>query len=382
VENLGDRLIVDAIRGALRERLPNYELEFVDALPGASAAGLALDRPSDPSILRAIERADLVVVGGGELVGPYRGYLGVTLLARACGVPTVWLGVGGCIPTGRVDRIHARLALKRAAAIVTRDPTSYAHLVRELPGAPVHDGVDVAFAWRPELRAEPCEAQEFGVCLRGPERPDRPWDRATFLRLAHQIEGLAAQGLRPVFFTFLNERDARRVGSPNLAGSFSSDAAVHDLVRDEIPELDSDLVIAEGDLTRVTQRLQGLRYMIGMRLHALILSAHCGVPFIALDYAPKVVEFADLVGAGEWVVRPEEIETRLPALAERLSDPGLRAKQVASLAAATASLRARATAQLELVAPLLEAPCPRRRRPIASATTRAWLRMAELHARL
>jgi hypothetical protein len=39
-------------------------------------------------------------------------------------------------------------------------------------------------------------------------------------------------------------------------------------------------------------------------------------------------------------------------------------------------------AQLELVAPLLEAPRSRRRRPLARATTRAWLRVAELHARL
>jgi polysaccharide pyruvyl transferase WcaK-like protein len=381
-ENLGDRLIVDAIRGALRARLPQHELEFIDALPGTAANALALDRPSDPSIQRAIDRADLVVIGGGELVGAYRGYLGLGLVASASGVPTVWLGVGGRIPDGRVDQIHARFALKRAEVIVTRDAASYADLVREVPGVRVHDGVDVAFGWRPELRADRGEAPEFGVCLRGPERSDRPWDRAAFVRLARQIEVLAKRGLRPVFFTFLNERDARRVGSPNLRGSFSSDAAVHDLVRDEIPDVASDLLVAEGNLTRVTQRLQGLRFMLGMRLHALILSAHCAVPFIALDYAPKVVEFADLVGAREWVVRPDEIDSHLPALAARLCDPGERARQATRLVTATAALRERAMAQLELVAPLLEAPRSRRRRPLARATTRAWLRVAELHARL
>ena len=36
--------------------------------------------------------------------------------------------------------------------------------------------------------------------------------------------------------------------------------------------------------------------IIGMRLHSLILAAHCGVPFVSLSYDPKIDRFVQRVG--------------------------------------------------------------------------------------
>jgi len=381
IENLGDRLIVQALRDTLRDRLRQHELVFVDALPVRAPGGLSLADLPDPEVERAVDAADLVVLGGGELIGPYRGYLGLAAIAAAAGVPVAWLGVGGRIEGGRVDRAYTRALLRRADVVVTRDPTSYAHLTGLVPPSRLRDGVDVAFGWHPPSAPAAASEAAFGICLRGPERASRPWDERTFEALAGEIEVLASKGLRPVFLTFLSERDARRIGSPNLPGSFSSDEAVHDFVLGRLRGVDAEVVHADGDLDAMAKRVAGLRFVIGMRLHALVLAAHCGVPFIALDYAPKVVEFATLAGASGFVVTPDEVGSKLPKLTAELATEALRNAESRRLASAMKRLAERAHGQLDPVAALLESPPPRAPRRLRRALTRAGLRLAELHAR-
>lgn len=382
VENLGDALIVEAMHGSLRRLLPELELVFESASPGVSGQHRTLPRRIDADTRQAIDAADLLLIGGGELVGPFPEYLGAAGWALASGVPTVWLGVGGRVSGGRVDRMHTRAALRRAHAVITRGPQSFASLSQDVPDAPLHDGVDVAFGWEPSLRRDVPPRAEFGVCLRGPERRDRPWDRDAFARLAREVDALAVRGLRPVFFTFLSERDARRIGSPNVTGSFASDAEVHALVHSHMTSEPAEVIVAEGDLRRVAERMQSLQFLIGMRLHALILATHCAVPFVALDYAPKVVEFAELAGAGEWVVRPDELDARLPGLTARLCDPTTRADRSRALAITAQQLRARADAQIAPVAQLLASPPRRASRLVPRAVARAWLPLAGFHSRV
>ena len=66
-------------------------------------------------------------------------------------------------------------------------------------------------------------------------------------------------------------------------------------------------IIIEGNLTsREAIKLGGADLLIGMRLHALILAAICGVPFVALPYDPKVNAFLDLVEIDNYIM-PEEL---------------------------------------------------------------------------
>jgi hypothetical protein len=242
-------LITDAIHGPLSALLPEHEILFHDASPGSGTDGISLQ--THAAVRRAIEAADLVLIGGGELIGPHAEYLDVAVAAAAADVPTVWLGVGGRVRGGRLDRIYTRALLRRAEAIVTRDPRTFAHLSKEVPAARLYDGVDVAFAWQPPAATAAEARAEFGVCLRGPEQRNRSWDRETFARLAREVAALANQGLRPVFFTFLSGRDARRIGSPNLAGSFSSDESAR-FRRRRCPAC--RWVVVAGRISRVVER--------------------------------------------------------------------------------------------------------------------------------
>lgn len=386
-ENLGDRLIVDAIRDGLRARLPELDLVFESASPGRGARGLALGDFGDRALRRAargaVEAADLVLLGGGELIGHFYEDLGVALLARAAGRPALWLGVGGRIDGAPPERWYTRRVLAGASCVVTRDSASFRALRGVVPGERLHDGVDVAFGWRPPEPAPRSGRREFGLCLRGPERRNRVWDEAAFRALARGLRGLVERGWRPVLFTFLTEEAVRRIGNPNLPGSFSSDEAVHDLVRRELGAADLEVVVANEDPAAVARRLGALDVMVGMRLHSLILAALCGVPLVALDYAPKVAELARGLGCEDALIAPAELETKLGPLLQRLEDAGVREARRAALGARVAAARERALHQLDLVTPFLEAePAPRRARPVREAAADLALRLVSVYVRL
>lgn len=382
VENFGDRLIVEAVRETLREALPDRALVFEDASRCSGSSRHRLSAPLAADARHALEAADLALIGGGELVGPFSEYLGVGLLAAAAGVPAVWLGVGGAVSGGRVDRLYTRFVLRRAEAIVTRGPHSFERIRAAVPEARLYEGVDVAFGWTPPDAAGAGRADEFGICLRGPERRDRLWDREAFVRLAGQIDALAARGLRPVFLTFLSAHGAERIGSPNLDESFRSDAEVHAFVREHMRATGVEEVVVEGDLTTAVRRMRALRFLIGMRLHSLVLAAQCGTPSLALDYAPKIAELADVLGCAEWQVPPEDVGTRLPALAERLCDPPVAETQADLLRNAARALRLRARAQIAPVVAAIEAPRTRELRLVQRTAARLWQQAAAIHARL
>lgn len=115
-------------------------------------------------------------------------------------------------------------------------------------------------------------------------------DQAVMDGLAKAIEGWLAEG-REVTFLSCNPSDDRPIfelmravgqpGLPYLAGYRDLDASL--------------------------EMLAGAEMAIGERLHAAVLAAAVGTPFVALEYRPKLADFAASVGAGEAVVRTNEV---------------------------------------------------------------------------
>jgi polysaccharide pyruvyl transferase WcaK-like protein len=54
--------------------------------------------------------------------------------------------------------------------------------------------------------------------------------------------------------------------------------------------------------------LHGFDVVVSVKLHAAVLAAAAGVPFVAVEYRPKVRDFAESVGAVERTFRSSEIE--------------------------------------------------------------------------
>jgi polysaccharide pyruvyl transferase WcaK-like protein len=62
-----------------------------------------------------------------------------------------------------------------------------------------------------------------------------------------------------------------------------------------------------ADLDDTLRCLASADLVVGERLHASVLAAACGVPFVAVEYRPKVRDFARSVGMEQAVVRSDEM---------------------------------------------------------------------------
>lgn len=79
--------------------------------------------------------------------------------------------------------------------------------------------------------------------------------------------------------------------------------------------------------------LGGFDVVLSIKLHAAVLSAAAGVPFVAVEYQPKVRDFVDSVGWGRFAFRSDTVvSTQLECAVRALHD---------DLAAARAALEAR-----------------------------------------
>lgn len=100
--------------------------------------------------------------------------------------------------------------------------------------------------------------------------------------------------------------------------------------------------------------LAGCALFLGEKLHANAMAAVAGVPFLALEYQPKVRDFAASIDMGAWVVSTAERDPQ--ALARRLlaleaARDAVRARMIAA--------RNRARARIEAFAARIRAECRR-----------------------
>ena len=72
------------------------------------------------------------------------------------------------------------------------------------------------------------------------------------------------------------------------------------------------------DLTETMRWIASAELVIGERLHASILAAACATPFVALEYRPKMRDFARSIGVEDLVVRTDELQNLEEAVSSAL----------------------------------------------------------------
>ena len=75
-----------------------------------------------------------------------------------------------------------------------------------------------------------------------------------------------------------------------------------------------------ADLEDTMQWLGSAELVIGERLHASILAAACATPFVALEYRPKIRDFAKSIEAEDLVVRTDDLQELDATVSRALQD--------------------------------------------------------------
>jgi GT2 family glycosyltransferase len=123
-------------------------------------------------------------------------------------------------------------------------------------------------------------------------------DREVFAALSKLIARLRAEGRDVVMMTAFPADDRwaleimRNAGHPDLP-----------------------YVPGYTDLDTTLELLASADLVVGERLHAVVLAAAVGTPFVAVEYRPKLRDFAASIGRTDVVVRTDEMD-RLPAVVD------------------------------------------------------------------
>ncbi len=296
-DNAGD----EAILSALCQLFEDYPVQITVLTAGAhhSLPGCrfrSIQRTHLPAIIQALKQCDLFISGGGGLFQDVTGlgsvpyYGGLLKIAQTMGVPTMVFGQGiGPLRYG-LNRWLLKQAFRKVKAISVRDEESYEFL-EGLGLSPLHltaDPVLTLKAVHPSHALELLHREGVNPTLPMIGVSIRPWP--TWFE--KQLKAFTA-----VLAQFARACQAQLVlipFQPNHDTWMCEEVAYSVSARPHAPPL----TILRGKYSPIeVQGMIGrLDMMVGMRLHALIMSAAEHVPAVGLVYDPKVRRFAEQAG--------------------------------------------------------------------------------------
>ncbi len=116
-------------------------------------------------------------------------------------------------------------------------------------------------------------------------------DQRVFEQFAATLQRLRAEGREVVMMTAFPNDDRWAIDIMRHAGA-----------------ADMPYLAGYDDLAATTRLLASADLVIGERLHSVVLAAAVGTPFVAVEYRPKLRDFARSVDRDDAVVRTDEID--------------------------------------------------------------------------
>jgi polysaccharide pyruvyl transferase CsaB len=284
--NLGDEALLDVIVAQLRARYPAGAIDVLSADPAATTARLPVEatpRADLTAVRRAIDRADVVLSGGGGLLQNvtslrslvyYAGIIRAAVRARK----RTMIFAQSIGPLDVFGRAVVRACCGSISAATVRDERSRRLLTRLLPKVRIERTADPVFLFDPD--SEPLDLAAEGLDGTGPLVivSVRRWQNteATVALLTAAIDHLAQEHGAQVAFLPLGGASDADVSSTVIRRARSA-----------------PLLLPAMTLGQAAQIISRAQLVIGMRLHALIIAARLGVPFTAIPYDPKVTSLLD-----------------------------------------------------------------------------------------
>lgn len=335
--NSGDDALLTALLRGLKQADPDIDLLILSARSFDTAKRFGVDarnRFSPFSVYKSLKQSRMLVNGGGNLIQDITStqslwyYLAVICLAKKLGKKVCMLanGIGPL-----VHEYNAKAAMKVLSTvdlITLRDHESCDYLKERIPNRTFEWTSDLAFLLEsdgtlaPDVAALISNQPYYVVAVRNWKTAKSDFAEslaAAFDRIYEQ------QGILPLLLPMQYKEDGKL--SRKIASLMQSPSVVIDRML---------------DINSILTLISGARMTLGMRLHALIYSAVCKIPFAGLIYDGKVKSFTDdmeahavldisdvttdgVVDIIESVLKPNE--ERLLTLSERTDDFRIRAHE-------------------------------------------------------
>lgn len=284
--NLGDEALLSVIVSQLRTRHPYAEIDVLSAKPEVTAHELRVDatpRWDSKAVRGAIERADVVLSGGGGLLQNatslrsliyYSGIIRAAVRARR----TTMIFAQSIGPLDFWGRTVVRETCKGIDGATVRDDRSRELLSSLLPDVRVERTADPAFLFETPEDSD----DDYAVDGLGPQSDPLA---IVSVRKANGLKDRIDLLARAI--DRLSEQHGLRVAFLPLGGASDAEVSTTIIRKCRTPAV----LLPEAPLARAANIIGRAKVLIGMRLHALILAARQGVPFLAVPYDPKVTAF-------------------------------------------------------------------------------------------
>jgi polysaccharide pyruvyl transferase CsaB len=284
--NVGDEALLEVIVQRLRATYPGGAIDVLSADPAGTTARLGVEstpRADLGAVRRAVERADVVLSGGGGLLQNVTSlrsliyYAGIIRLATRARKRTM-IFAQSIGPLDFWGRAVVKSCCRGIAAATVRDERSHRLLAGLLPGVRVERTADPVFLMEPD--DTPLDLRAEGLDGAGPlvvvSVRRWPHNEATVALLVATVDRLAS------------EHGAQVVFVP-LGGASDADVSTSVIRRAK----SAPLLLPSVTLGQAAQIIGRASLVVGMRVHALIIAARLGVPFTAVPYDPKVTSLLD-----------------------------------------------------------------------------------------
>ena len=288
--NLGDEALLALLVSRLKTLYPLATIDVLSQRPAETAHRFnvaSTPRMDLGAVRKAVERSDVVLSGAGGLLQTATSfksllyYAGIVRTGVRAGKRTMIFAqsVG---PLDFWGRQTVRECCKGIAAATVRDERSRALLVSILPGVEVERTADLVFLYDPPEAA-------VDLTMHGLGAESEPLVVVAARKTA-QFETVAATIASAV--DRLADEHGAKVAFVPLGGQSDAEAATT-IIR----KCRSKPTLVELDgLDAIAAAIARAHLVIGVRLHALILAARFGVPFLSVAYDPKVVGLAEDLG--------------------------------------------------------------------------------------
>lgn len=301
--NLGDNAIFSGLLNLIRSKISrNASIFAIVANDKIIKANYDVDdsvaisesfRPSKlVKILSFLRRSNLLVFGGGDVVGGNIRTMLLLILAKILGIPIMFCGVGVIPVDNCFIRFVMRWILNSIELITVRDNYSLDILRKKynIARPSVYVTGDLAFSMQPPVKnfSAPGAKLKVGVNVRPyssmysfycPKWPDN----------VYEIIAEACDHL-------IDRYDANIVFFPlEQMGPYSDIGAIKKVIG--LMRNTKQVEVAKNINTpqKAMEQISQVDLLIGFRLHALIFAVNVGLPVIGVSYAPKVESFLDAI---------------------------------------------------------------------------------------
>lgn len=252
------------------------------------------------SVITMITHADVLLIGGGDIIEGQQAVLLLVALAALAGTPVAFVGVGVLKPQRPRLQRFLRWSANLTAYIATRDPESrYLLTAMGVHRPTIQTLPDLAVALEPAPEAATTLLLAENINLRRPyvavnvrapelEQYGTAWGDAEYEAIARVCQNIIDHdGMDIVCVPFVCA-----AAHPSLDQiTPTDDVLMLELARRIDRNGHVHVSRADRYPTEVAALLRDAHVAIGMRLHFLILAASAGTPVVALSYARKVRAF-------------------------------------------------------------------------------------------